>query len=309
MPAFGRRDDDAELVLEPDRGERLGFGLRFGRLLDDAALAVETVELGRDPRGLDAVAFEQKPHAEIGAADAAAGIDARSQHEAEMPGLRRAVEPRHVHQRGVADMVAPPHRDQPLGDEGAVQADQRRDIRDGAERDVMQHAEQIGLGHLRVPEAALAQLAIDRDQRDQHEADGGEMAEAGEIVEPVRIDQRVDLRQLGAGLVMIDHDHGHAEPLRFGQRLDAGGAAIDGDEQRGALGRQPANRFDVGAVAFKDAVGNVDQRIEPAMAQMPGEQRRRGRAVDVVVAEDRDLLALRGGIGDPLRRRLPSPSR
>ena len=74
-------------------------------------------------------------------------------------------------------MIAAPHRDQALGDEGAVEADQRRHIRNRAERDVMQHAEQIGLGHLRAPEAALAQLAIDRNQRHQHEADGGEMAE------------------------------------------------------------------------------------------------------------------------------------
>ena len=45
----------------------------------------------------------------------------------------------------------------------------------------------------------------------------------------------------------------------------------------------------------------MDQRIEPAMAQMPGQQRRRGRAVDIVVAEDRDLLAAHGGIRDALR--------
>ncbi|MHC2406510.1 hypothetical protein ACVMGC_011054 [Bradyrhizobium barranii subsp. barranii] len=81
----------------------------------------------------------------------------------------------------------------------------------------------------------------------------------------------------------------------------SGGAAIDGDEQRGALGGQRADRFGVRAVAFENPVGNMDQRIEPAMAQMPGEQRRRGRAVDVVVAEDRDLLAAHRRIRDPLR--------
>ena len=118
------------------------------------------------------------------------------------------------------------------------------------------------------------------------------MAEAGEIVEPVRIDQRVDLRQLRAGLVMVDHDDRHAETFCFGERLDAGGAAIDGDEQRGALCGQRTHGFRVGPVALEDAVGNVDQRIKPAMAQMPGQQRRRGRAVDIVVAEDRDLLAV-----------------
>lgn len=63
------------------------------------------------------------------------------------------------------------------------------------------------------------------------------------------------------------------------------------------------HRFDVGAIAFKDTVRNVDQRIEPAVPQMPGEQRRRGRAVDIIVAEDRHLLLAHGGIGDPRRCR------
>ena len=49
--------------------------------------------------------------------------------------------------------------------------------------------------------------------------------------------------------------------------------------------------------------------IEPAMAQMPGEQRRRRGAVDVVVAEDRDLLAARRGVRDAASPRLPSASR
>ena len=120
MPAFGGGDDDGALVLEPERGQRLGLGLRFRRLLDDAALAVEPVEFGRDPRRFRDIALQQQPHAEIGAADAAAGIDARAQHEAEMPGFGRAVQPRHIHQRGVADMVAAAHRDQSLGDESSI---------------------------------------------------------------------------------------------------------------------------------------------------------------------------------------------
>ena len=60
----------------------------------------------------------------------------------------------------------------------------------------MQHAEQIRLRHFRGPETALAQFAIDGNQRHQHEADRGEMAEAGDIVGPVRVHQRIDLGQL-----------------------------------------------------------------------------------------------------------------
>ena len=166
----------------------------------------------------------------------------------------------------------------------------------------MQHAEQIRLRPFAVPEAAAAQFPVDRDQRHQHEADGGEITEAGKIVGPVRIHQRIDLGQFVAGLMVIDDDDGHAELSRFRQRLDAGGAAIDRHQQRRALAREHAHGFDIGPVAFKNAVGNVDQRIEPAMAQMPGQQRRGGRAVDVVIAEDRDLLAARGRVRDALGR-------
>ena len=302
MPALGRRHDHAALVFQAERGQRFGFGLRFRRLLDHAPLAVQPVELGRDARGFGDIAFEQQPHAEIGAPDPTAGVDARPEHEAEMPGFRRSVEPRHIHQRGMADMVAPAHRDQALGDEGAIEADQRRDIGDRAERDVMQHAQKIGLGHLAAPEAARAQLAVHRDQRDQDEPDGGEMTETGEIVRAVRIHQRIDLGQLLAGLVMVDDDDRHAEPLRLRQRFETGGAAIDGNQQRGAFRGQSAHRLGVGAIALEQAVGNMNQRIEPAMPQMPRKQRGRRRAVDIIVTEDRDLFAAHGRIRDALRR-------
>ncbi len=197
-------------------------------------------------------------------------------------------------------MIAAAHRDQTFCDERPVEPDQRRDIGDGAERDVVQHAEQIRLGPFGVPEAAGAQLAIDRDQRDQHETDGGQMAETGEVVGPVRIDQRLDLRQFIAALVMVDNHDRHSEPPRFGQRFEAGGAAIHRHQQRRALAGERGDGFGVGAVAFEYPVGNVDQRIEAAMAQVPGEQRRRGRAIDVVVTEDRDLFAARRRVRDPL---------
>ena len=128
------------------------------------------------------------------------------------------------------------------------------------------------------------------------------MAEAGEIVGAVRIDQRIHDRQHVAALMVIDDDDRHSEPPRFHQRLDAGGAAIDRHQQRGALAREHADSFDIGAIAFEDAVGNVNQRIEPTMAQVPGEQRRRGGAVDVIVAEDRDPLAPNGRVRDAFGR-------
>ena len=100
------------------------------------------------------------------------------------------------------------------------------------------------------------------------------MAEAGEVVAPVRIDDRQGRRQLFVGLMVIDDDDIHAELVRFRKRRDAGGAAIDRDQERRALLGQRAYGFDVGAIAFEQTVRNMDQRIEAAMAQKAREQRR-----------------------------------
>ena len=127
------------------------------------------------------------------------------------------------------------------------------------------------------------------------------MPELGEIVEPVGIDDH-RIGQRFVGLVMIDDDGVESRALRLRERLQARRAAIHGDEKpRAALGER-ADRLDVRPVSLEDAVGNVDQRVEPAAAQETREQRRRGRAVDVVVAEDGDLLAALDGIGDAARR-------
>ena len=138
MPAFRGGDHHRALLLDAERGHRLGFGLRQRFQLDRLALAIEPVELGGDLRRLDRIVFEQQPHAEIGAADAAAGIDARAEQKAEMPGFGRAGQPRHIHQADMPGALAPAQRDQTLGDEGAVEPDQRHHVGDGAERDVVE---------------------------------------------------------------------------------------------------------------------------------------------------------------------------
>src|SRR5580700_8902012 len=89
MPALRGRDNDGTLVFEPERGQRLGFGLRLRHLFDDAALGIEAVELGGDSGGFGNIALQQQPHAEIGAPDPPPRIDPRSQHKTEMPGLGR----------------------------------------------------------------------------------------------------------------------------------------------------------------------------------------------------------------------------
>ncbi len=195
-------------------------------------------------------------------------------------------------------LLAPAQHLQSLGDEGAIEPDQRHHVGDGAERHVVEQGQQIGFGPRIGPKTAGAQLAIDRHHRHEHEPDRGEITEAGEIVAPVRIDDGQCRRQRLVGLMMVDDDDIHAERLCFAQRLDAGGAAIDGHQQRRAARRQRAHRLDIRAVAFEQPVGNVNDRLDAATTQ---ETRQHGggcRAVHIVVAENRDALAAHNSVGD-----------
>ena len=102
--------------------------------------------------------------------------------------------------------------------------------------------------------------------------------------------------------MMVDDDDVHTARARLAERLNAGGAAIDGHQQRGAaLGQRP-HGFDIRAIALKQPIGNVDERLDAAEAKKPRQQRRRGGAVDIVIAENRDGFVAHDGIGKPLRR-------
>ena len=207
------------------------------------------------------------------------------------------------------DMLAPAQRDQALGDEGAVEPLERHHVGDGAERDDVERASsRSGSGRARVqkPRARSTRLTATTVMNTS--------PTAARWPSPDRSSSRFGLTTATAGgsassawwwsMTTTSRPSG----LRLGQRLDAGRAAIDRDQQRRAALGERADRLDVRAVALEHAVGNVDHRIEAAVAQKARQQRGRGRAVDVVVAEDRDALAAHDRVGDARRRRLPCRS-
>ncbi len=304
MPAFRGGDHDRTLLLDTERRTCLRLGLRHRVLLDRLALAVETIKLGGDFCRLDRIVLDKEPHAQIGAADPPAGIDARAEQKAEMPGFGRSGETRDIHQAHMPCPLAPAQRDQSLGDKGAVETDQRHHVGDGAERYIVEHSEQIGFRPIGGPKSAPAQHAVDRDHRHESEPDGGEMAEAGEIVAPVRIDDRDRGRQRLVGLMVINDDDIEPERFRLGERFDAGGAAIDADEKRCAACGERAHRFDIRAIALEQPVRNVNDGLEAALLEMARQQRRRGRAVDVIVTEYRDAFAPGDRVGNAFGRLL-----
>ncbi len=216
-----------------------------------------------------------------------------------MPGLRRFPETGGVEEGGEPPPAAAAHHRQPLAHEGPVEAVQRHDVGDGGQRHEVEPRHQVGNG-----EPVAAQAPVERHQRQEDHAGGAEMAEAREVVEAVRVDEGVHRREHLGRAVMVEHHHVHAEAPGLGQGLVPGGAAIDGDEEgRALLGEHP-HRRDVGAVAFRDAVGDVEPVGHAEVAQRARQQGGTRRPVDVVIAEDRDLLALLDRDGEPVGRGL-----
>ena len=144
VPFVAGGDDDGRPVAD---GEFvIGLGARLGQhlLLHRLALLVQPVERLGDAAGLDRIVGRQQPAAERGIADAAAGIDARTDQEAEMEGVDRLADARAARQRGKAGILLPADRQQPLHDEGAVDAGERHDVADRRQRHEIEQAEQIG---------------------------------------------------------------------------------------------------------------------------------------------------------------------
>ena len=195
-----------------------------------------------------------------------------------------------IGQRGQACVAPLGHDLEALGDEGAVHAQQGHHIAHGAERHDVEPVEQAGLGTILVP-ARLAQGSIDRDDDEKRDADRRQMTVGALLVDPVRVDHGVTARQLRLGDVMVDHDD--VEPGLGGcvEGLVGGGAAIDGDDDACALLLELEQRGRVGTVALAHAVGDVDPHPAADGLDEARQQRRRGRPVDVVIAEHGDQFA------------------
>src|SRR5260370_1436817 len=167
-----------------------GFRPRDSGKLARMASTIGLTKLGRERCGGRGIGAKKQLGAEIGSPDTPACIDARPQHEAEMPRLRRPAKPRYVHQRRQADALASAHRDQPLGHEGAIEPLERDHVRNGAERNEVKERHQVRLRPRLSPEAAPAQLAADRYHGEKNEPDRRQMAEPRQLVAPVRVDHR-----------------------------------------------------------------------------------------------------------------------
>ncbi len=297
MPAFARDHRDGA-------GRGLGgdqFGACLNLRLDRAALLVQPVEFLGDRLRFCRVGGGQQPHAEVGLADAPARIDPRAEREAQIGAGRRAGQARCLDQRVHADVAALRHDFQPLRDEGAVEAAQLGDVGDRAQSNDVEQVDQPGFGAAIEP-APPTQGADQRGTEQEGDADRRQMPVRGPFafVEAVGVDQGQRPGKFGGAFVVIDDDH---IGLRFGghvERLERLSAAIDGDDQVGAVAFEPDERFARGAVSLHQPVGDIGAGVVAELADQQDEERGGGRAVDVVIAEHHDGFARRYGVGQPL---------
>jgi hypothetical protein len=101
---------------------------------------------------------------------------------------------------------------------------------------------------------------------------------------------------------VVDDDHVHAELPRTRDLGDAGDAAVQGDEEPGALPGDALDGSEVEPVALVDPMRDVRPGSRADRLEEEREQRGGADPVDVVVAVEGDLLPLDDGAGEALDR-------
>src|SRR5688572_207888 len=100
--------------------------------------------------------------------------------------------------------------------------------------------------------------------------------------------------------MMIRHNQIHAPVFGYFRWLDGSDAAVDGDDELGAVVAELGDRFGIQAVSFVDAVGGVEVGSATEGADGVPENRGGGDAVDVVVAVKDDPLVVADRAGDAI---------
>jgi hypothetical protein len=98
---------------------------------------------------------------------------------------------------------------------------------------------------------------------------------------------------------MVADDNVELRIRRFLQRIEGLSTAIYSNCQGCAAPLQLDQRCARRAISLHQPVGDVDHRLDAQPAQQNRKQRRRGGAVDIIVAEDCDRLAALHRIGQP----------
>ena len=261
-------------------------------LLDGLALTVQLLELEGEPPRVVGVLGEQQLECGLRPAEAARGVDARRQAEADrtlVAGCR--VDACDGHQRAEPRPLRLRETPEPGEGQRPALVDERDDVGDGRERDDIEVAVEEGVAR---PEERLCELP-----------DDGSPAEALErIVALERGHDGAVGKGLAGPVVVGDHDL-EAEVTCSRHLLDRGDPAIHGENELNAFTSQTRQRLAGQSVSLLEARGQVPRRVSAELAEQEDGQCGGADPVGVVVAVDADAGAARDSgpdCGDGLPR-------
>ncbi len=308
------RGEDANDALVPVRLEQaeaerqvfqgqvleLGQGLALHALLDLLAVLVELVQLHGHVLGQGLVFAEQAFDAQAHVVQAAGGVEARAEDEAEVGGgdaRRRAAG--HLQQRLEAGTgTAGADARQALVHQDAVVGIQRHHVGNAAQGHQVQQLGEVRLGHAAPGEPV--QLAQARTQGQQHVEDHPDPGHglAGELAARlVGVDDGVRRRQFRARQVVVGDQHLEPGGLGGGHAVDAGDAVVHGHQQLRLALQGDGDDLRGQPVAVLEAVGHQVVDVGGAEhAQAEHADTTGGGAVGVEVTDEEDALALLQGL-------------
>ncbi len=241
-------------------------------LLDRLPIAVERLELARQPACLRLVLREQQVECRAGMTQTARRVDARRETEGDRASVeRRRVDPAHAHERLQPRLVRPRESPHPRRHEGAVFVEERDDVRDGCQCD----------------EVEMAVEPVGAERLEQLEDDAGAAKLRERVLRrPRRHDRAV--RQRLAGAMVVGDDHVQARRAGLGDLLHGCDTAVDREDEGALLLREARQRVSGDAVTLLEAAREVPLDVGAEAAQRRDRERGRADPVDVVVAVHAD---------------------
>ena len=297
MPVYARQNQRVRLVVVEafffDALDRFVGNDSF----DALAFGVSRGELAGDVRRPGGVGRCEKFDRLRGVSHAAGGVETRGQDKSYMKRLERFLgQLNRVEQCPDAHHVRAGQASKPEGRQHAVFTHKRHDVGDGS------HGSQGG----RIQEERFHSLGdarpvviLSRDfprelQRNTRAAQIGVRVACADS----RVHDRDDIGESFGGRVVVGDDHVDGS-RDLGERRSGAYAAVDGDDQFGALIDEPFQGVGIEAIPFGQAVGHVgfDRRAELGQARV--QDRGGGHAIDVVVAVDNDFFVVADRLQGP----------
>ena len=298
----GAKANDARrpLGVGDDRDPRVGMLLRaIPRACDDLPgqllpFGVALLQALGEGLRLVGVLGQEETEGILRVVDPTGGVEPRTEHEADLartdvPQLETGALDESTHAddgRSVQRLETEPRQH-------AIPAAKRDDVGDRRERAELQE--------LILPQAEpeIAEEALGEDEGD---AGPGKLLVERRIAGTPRVDERVRVRKLGRRVMVVCDDEIDTELAREPRLGHRGDAAVDRDDDLGAILGEVTERPGVQAVALLVAIRDVRANHHPELTERPHEDGRSGDPVDVVVPVDDDALASRERTTESLDR-------